>query len=133
MDASVVMWAVMLSVLLFGVLVASFFGGVVLGMRVGSGGTRSLFGVIRGSSVQAADPEYGYPDTEDSIKASLKKAFGGGWMEDEPAMPANQRVAADQYDDAMKMADRQVQRFLDSTVTGRGPRRARSGEAEDDE
>ena len=78
MNASVVMWAVMLSVLLFWVLVASFFGGVVLGMRVGSGGTRSLFGVIRGSSVQAADPEYGHPDTEDSLKDSLKKAFGGG-------------------------------------------------------
>lgn len=132
MDASVITWAVMLSVLLFVALVASFFGGMALGMRVGSGGTRGILGVIRGASSQAADPEYGYSVKEDSLHASLRKAFGGGWTEDE-SVPANQRVAADQYDDAMKMADQQVQRFLDSAVTGRGPRRARSGEAEDDE
>lgn len=133
MDVSILMWVMALSVMLFAILVASFFGGVALGMRVGSGGTRGLLGMVKGTSVQAADPEYNYPADDDGLKARLAKAFGGGWMADDEPVPANQRVAADQYDDAMKMADRQVQRFLDSTVTGRGPRRARSGEAEDDE
>ena len=134
MDLSMVIWAVVLSMLVFAVLVASFFGGMALGMRIGSGGTRGILGVVKGRAAQAEDPEFG---AEDSTYAALQKAFGNGWAEEgggvEPPGAKNQRVAAQEYDDALKMADRQVQRFLDSTVFGAGPKRARSGEADDDE
>ncbi len=137
MDSSVVLWALALGLLLCFMLVGTFAGGMALGMRIGSGGTRGLLGVVKGDSSQAADPEYGFSGSEERIKDMLKRTFGADWTEEgETRIEVGQpelRRAAQEYDEAMAMADRQVKRFLDSTVAGRGPRRARSGEAEDDE
>ena len=136
MDGNLVLWAVLMSLVLFVALATSFLGGMTIGMRIGSGGTRSLFGAVKGASFQAPDPEWGYPDESggsESVQDMMRRTFGAGWSEQPADVPQGTKQAAQEYDTAMKAVDGQVKRFLDSTVFGTGPRRARSGEAEDDE
>lgn len=134
MDGTVVVWAVGLSLALFAVLAACLLGGLAIGVRIGSNGTRGLLGPVRGRSAQAPDPEFQYQQDiggTETVQDIMRRTLGGGWME-EPGEPKLKKAAQD-YDEALKMADTQVQRFLDSTVFGTGPRRARSEEADDDE
>ena len=111
---SVVFWYIAAAVLSAVAIIGSFCVGLSLGIRVGSGGGRSALGVVPGKAAQAAQEN----DSSPTSVPGASQGFGPGFSQE--------------YDSAMNTVDAQVKRFLDSTVFGGGPRRARSGEAEDD-
>ena len=108
---SMLMWSMVSAILGALVIILAFSFGIWIGMRVGSGGAKSAFGVVRGDSYQGAEDVDGKPEE-----------VGGKSL----------RQTGVEYADAMNAVDVQVKRFLDSTVFGGGPRRARSVEVEDD-
>ena len=112
----------------FLLLVGMFFLGMHLGMIIASGGTRGLGGIRKGKSFQAKDQGDG-DDVPDPMKDFVGRQFIG-WDEEEGKPQVMQGSMT--YDEALKNADRQVKRFMDSTVFGRGPQRARSATEEDD-
>ena len=130
MDQLTVIWiGFALAMALFVVVAAAFLGGLHLGMSIGSGGVRGIFGIKKGRSFQAADP-----DQPDPLKAFVGQQFMNGWSEEDSVSPPGPSVkqGAMSHDEALKMVDRQVNRFIDSTVFGAGPRRARSAGDDDD-
>jgi hypothetical protein len=129
MDQITVIWVgFALAMAMFVVVAAAFFGGLHMGIGIGSGGVRGIFGVKKGGSFQASDP-----DQPDPMKAFVGQQFTGWSQEDSVVPPGpNVKQGAMSHDEALKMVDRQVNRFIDSTVFGAGPRRARSAGDDDD-
>lgn len=109
---------------LFAVVVCSFFFGLHVGMVTGTGGSRGLFGPKGGRSYQLPEPQ------EDFSFGLLGSPPRGGASQAQAGGPGSRIMKADE---AQLTVDEQVQRFIDSTVFGRGPARARdSGEGDDD-
>lgn len=126
-QVTVILIGFALAMTCFVVVAAAFFGGLHMGIGIGSGGVRGIFGVKKGGSFQAADP-----DSPDPMKAFVGQQFTGWNQEDGAAPGPGVKQGAMSHDDALKMVDRQVNRFIDSTVFGAGPRRARSAGDDDD-
>lgn len=102
-----------------------------LGVNVGrmiENKSRGILGVRRGSSAILAD---GGQDDEDPLAKFVGKQFmGDGWTEETVGPKA--KIGHHDPDAAAREVDRHVQRFIDSTVFGRGPQRGRTGDEEDD-
>ena len=109
---SMLLWSLMTAIVGALVIILAFSFGIWLGVKIGSGGAKSAFGVVRGGSYQGSEDVDGEPE-----ELGTRQGFQPSGVE---------------YADAMSAVDVQVKRFLDSTVFGGGPRRARSGEVEDD-
>ena len=118
---------------IFGVFVVVLMMLTVLGLIFGLGvavgrmvenGSRGIFGVKKGKIVLGdAGPE------ESSADDYLNEQFTTPeWFKE------RSRARQGQHDPeaALREVDQHVQRFIDSTVFGRGPQRGRTGDEEDD-
>lgn len=128
MELGVVAIAFFGAVVLFLILICSFFGGMHMGMVIASGGARGVFGVKKGSSTvlsQTADPmEMG----DDPLAEFVGKQFDPQqWSTSGPVRGGMTE------DEALRAVDGQVQRFIDSAVFGRGARKGRTGDGDDDD
>ena len=105
--------------------------GLIFGLGVAVGRmyenkSRGLFGVKKGK-ISVGQPA---PDEQDPMAAFVGKQFlPPEWN----AVGPEVKQGAESYEDAVRQVDRQVQRFIDSTVFGRGPVRARMEGGDDDE
>lgn len=128
MELGVVAIAFFGAVILFLVLIGAFFLGLHIGLSLASGGARGLMGIKKGSSTvlgQTADPLMG----DDPLAAFVGKQFSP----DQWAEEGGPVRGAMTEDEALKAVDSQVQRFIDSSIFGRGPRKGRTGDADDDD
>ena len=104
--------------------------GLIFGLGVAVGrmienNSRGIFGIKKGSIAVGAPG----PDGDDPLKDFVGQQF----------MPPEWKVAGPQAkqghhdpEAALREIDGHVQRFIDSTVFGRGPVRGRTGDEDDD-